>query len=834
MRASSFPDWGAPSETGHKFARLAELERAGFQVPAFFCVGASAFAAARSQIALDQGALPDEELRAALAGAVTRPAVADLVVEGLSQIGFGRVAVRSCLVSAAQETGEDSRTNPFAGVSKTVLGACAFDEVLDAIGTCWSSLYTPEVTAFVETFGFARSDLQVVVAVQRLVEARSSFVAFSRDPIGGADHTVIAATWGLGEGIVQSRAEADHFTVSASDSVEARLASKTHAVQIDPSGDVALVDVPPELVDRPSLDKTEVQAVADLASRIASLAECPQDIEGAIDANGVLWTLQTRPIVVPDTSSVRYTNLNISESFPGCSSPMSFAVAARFYELVFRDNYLRFGVDHDTLRREQETLTSMLGYVDHRVYYNLSTFYRLHSLSPLFPLIRKDWERKIGLTTDPEHGDGRSAALRLSAARPLPRIVAAIVRNNRNMTAFTRAWSQRLPDEQHTMRDLVDASSRVSHYRAVWADVGATWGVTLVNDTVANSVLGLCRTLLQRSNIANVDGVIADLLVPAKRTISDVFWDEVRNALLADNAPTDAEIAALVGQLGDQCLQGLKIEEAGLAACPDLVRDICSSSLDRPTPDATMARSALRGTRGLAVRLLARWLRSLICHRENHRFLRSQLYLYCRLFALGLGRDLVRCGALDDTGQVWFLTDEEAIGAVDGHTVDRDLRGLIALRQASMAEAQHRDPPSEFVAWGPLAGRRWNSPQDTARDADTVAGIGSCPGIARGRALVLDSPRAGVHVDRDTIVVARATDPSWVAIMAAAGGLVVERGSMLSHTAITGRLLRLPTVVSARDATARIATGALVEVDGGAGVARLIEEPAAEQTEAAM
>jgi pyruvate,water dikinase len=52
--------------------------------------------------------------------------------------------------------------------------------------------------------------------------------------------------------------------------------------------------------------------------------------------------------------------------------------------------------------------------------------------------------------------------------------------------------------------------------------------------------------------------------------------------------------------------------------------------------------------------------------------------------------------------------------------------------------------------------------------------------------------------------------------------LVVERGSILSHTAIIGRELGIPTVVAVANATSLIADGQLLEIDGAAGTVHLI------------
>lgn len=58
--------------------------------------------------------------------------------------------------------------------------------------------------------------------------------------------------------------------------------------------------------------------------------------------------------------------------------------------------------------------------------------------------------------------------------------------------------------------------------------------------------------------------------------------------------------------------------------------------------------------------------------------------------------------------------------------------------------------------------------------------------------------------------------------MVSAAALVAERGSILSHTAIIGRELGIPTVVGVADATRLIPTGARLRVDGGSGEITLL------------
>lgn len=124
------------------------------------------------------------------------------------------------------------------------------------------------------------------------------------------------------------------------------------------------------------------------------------------------------------------------------------------------------------------------------------------------------------------------------------------------------------------------------------------------------------------------------------------------------------------------------------------------------------------------------------------------------------------------------------------------------------------------------------SPQAEAANDHELTGLGSSMGIAEGTARVILDPNLVDDLPADSILVAKETDPGWLFLMLASRGMVVERGSMLSHTAITGRKFGIPTVVGVPRATSRIPDGAQLTINGGSGVVTLMEasreeEPAA-------
>ena len=98
-------------------------------------------------------------------------------------------------------------------------------------------------------------------------------------------------------------------------------------------------------------------------------------------------------------------------------------------------------------------------------------------------------------------------------------------------------------------------------------------------------------------------------------------------------------------------------------------------------------------------------------------------------------------------------------------------------------------------------------------------GLGCSAGTIRGRARVVRDPH-GVTLEHGDILIAEFTDPGWITVFANCAGLAVERGSLLSHSAIVARELGLPAVVGVPQLLAWITDGDLVEIDGAAGTIR--------------
>ncbi len=101
----------------------------------------------------------------------------------------------------------------------------------------------------------------------------------------------------------------------------------------------------------------------------------------------------------------------------------------------------------------------------------------------------------------------------------------------------------------------------------------------------------------------------------------------------------------------------------------------------------------------------------------------------------------------------------------------------------------------------------------------------------RGRVRVVRDPKTA-EVRHGEILVAERTDPGWIMLFPAAAGVLVERGSLLSHSAIVARELGIPAIVALAGATTWLRTGDTVEMDGGAGTVVKLAVPAGEAADA--
>lgn len=846
MSAVVWPEDGASREQlGGKAGALASLRRSGIPIPEWFVVA------------------PDAASRAGWEGEVAA-ALRQLAPNG------ELVAVRS---SAA---GEDGVEHSYAGQLESYLFVRP-EEVAARVRDVWESAESARVAAYRAERRIGGASVPAVL-VQRMVDAEKSGVAFSADPVSGRrGRCVVAAAFGLGTALVSGADDADTVVVErAGEIIERTTATKRVAHRRGADGGIVEQALSAEDSARAVLSDSEARAVAALARRAALHAGAPQDIEWAFE-KGELYLLQSRPITSlaalgdPDGAPALWDNSNIAESYGGVTTPLTYSFARYVYEEVYRQFLVIVGVPAATIDDNGDALRRMIGLVRGRVYYNLYSWYRALALLPGFRLNRRFMEQMMGvreglpealaaeLAASPRGARWRDAS---GVARMAWRLVTANLRIERSVREFHARLDRALAGSGVPLSDM-RPDEIVAHYRTLEHELLRNWDAPLLNDFFAMIHFGALRKLatkwcgdeagtLQNDLVAG-DGAIVSA-EPARRIreMATIAAQDPAVVQALTSGKPDAALAAVrkvprlsgqydeyLARFGDRCLDELKLETETLDDDPALLLDAIGRAAASPATSTTRERADFRGDaerrafeplRGHPVR---RWIfrtvlgqaRGRVRDRENLRFERTRVFGRVRRIFLELGKRFAALGMLAEPRDVFWLEVEEALGVVEGTATSVNLRALVEARRSEFARYEATDaPPDRFETRGMVhQGAQWAQaakPESApVEGGEARAGTGCYPGVVRGVVRVVRDPR-GAELRAGEILVAERTDPGWVMLFPAAAGLLVERGSLLSHSAIVARELGIPAVVSIAGLTQWLTTGDIVEMDGRAGTIR--------------
>jgi phosphohistidine swiveling domain-containing protein len=223
--------------------------------------------------------------------------------------------------------------------------------------------------------------------------------------------------------------------------------------------------------------------------------------------------------------------------------------------------------------------------------------------------------------------------------------------------------------------------------------------------------------------------------------------------------------------------------------------------------------------------------------RETPKFFIVRILGYFRQALLTAGARLADSDVLSRPDDVMFLRLEDlaAIGSdasTGGTTATaapvtatvRNWKAVVADRRADYERERRRTQVPRILLSDGTAFHE--PPATTARSTQdgprTLTGSPVSVGSVTGTVRVVLNPR-DTRLAPGEILVCRATDPAWTPLFLTAGGLILEVGGMMTHGSVVAREYGLPAVVGVTDATKRLHTGELVQVDGTRGLITVLE-----------
>ena len=676
---------------------------------------------------------------------------------------------------------EDGADSSFAGQFDTLLNV-EREAVPGAVEKVLKSAQKENVSAYLKSRGLT-SETSMHVIIQEMVQPAFSGIIFTANPMGILNETVIVVGEGLGSGVVEDRVSTTAYYYNQDDGIF----------------DCHRQDNAPLLEEKLLLELTES------ARKIQDLFGTEMDIEFAV-RDGVISYLQARPITTLNAADpIILDNSNIVESYPGICLPLTQDFVKGVYHGVFSSCIRRISGDQKLTDRMDSQLRDMTDVANWRIYYRISNWYAVLKLLPFSGKIIPVWQKMLGVgnryvsaAPTPEIGFG-------GKLRICWRFLSHLCRTPRLMEALNRRFALEYPQYRRQVEEAGTPEALLAVYHHIRGSILSDWDLTLINDmyTFLSTALAGKGGSQRIADVKNLESMKPALAMDGLVETARVYGFHSRQYR--------QEAEKYIEAYGDRCLGELKLETQTYRTDPELLDAAVEMRL---RSDGMLPITEQKGKRDT---LFVRMAKTGIRNREISRLNRSRIFGLSRSIFLKIGKFYADKDQLDTARDVFYLRMEELVG-------DFDRKSLVERRKGEQLSFENAPSYSrlvfaEKIVNRPSAGQQ----QRVVAGGDSLGGIGTSSGKVTGRVLVVTEPDDRLDT-AGKILVTRSTDPGWVFLLQQAKGIIAEKGSLLSHTAIISRELKKPAVVNVKDCTQLLHTGDLVELDADRGCVTVLEK----------
>jgi pyruvate,water dikinase len=270
---------------------------------------------------------------------------------------------------------EDGTHSSFAGQFTTLLNVDKKD-LKAAVRDVKDSLYKENVQEYCLTNNINIQTQNNRVIIQEMVAADYSGVIFTANPHGCLNEIVIVVGSGLGNNVVEDKADVTSYFYNQDDK-NCRIIAANNS---------------------PTLSLKVVHNLIKHANKIKELFNQDMDIEFAIK-DEVVYILQARPITtIKGNNLIILDNSNIVESYPGVSLPLTQDFVKKIYADIFTKLCFRLTENSLLIDNMRPYLDNMIEIANWRIYYNISNWYVVLKLLPFSKKIIPMWQKMMGVT----------------------------------------------------------------------------------------------------------------------------------------------------------------------------------------------------------------------------------------------------------------------------------------------------------------------------------------------------------------------------------------------------------------------------------------------------
>ena len=780
---------------------------------------------------------------------------------------------------------EDSSNFSFAGQFETYLYVKK-ENMLEKIKEVWISSFSNHVMKYRKE-GKINNEINVpAVIIQEMVNSEKAGVGFSVNPVNNNyDEVVISGTYGLGTSIVDGDENGDLFIYNKK-TKEIKKEIRTKKIRQVLDFENKKIKTEEINIEEEILNDSEVCELGENIINIEKYYGKPQDMEWAFEKEK-LYILQSRPITTLEKTdkktynTIIWDNSNIVESYPEITLPLTFS----FIRKAYSDVYKRFseitGVPAKVVESYQDIYDNMLGLLKGRVYYNLINWYKLLMLFPNSKGNSKFMEQMMGVKKELSEENLNENLLEAEGKMTgFEKFRNKLEKYKAGFTLFMNMFLiekkaekfYKIIDENLNGKNSDLSNKNIKelkkYYKFLENKFLKNWEIPIINDFLVMVWFGLSKKMAEKYIKDDFEKAHNTLIAQEGNSMISVepskyikkmslmikndksLKDEIRNIInknekslieifkLTQNAEFNSTLNEYMEKFGDRTVHELKLEAPTLREEPlFLIKMIYSLSITENVQEHAK-RNILEEQKkiydSLKINPIKKYLlkktlfyaKKFIRLRENLRYERTKVFGTVRKIMKKMGVHLKNNNLINNEKDVFYLTVDEIFGLVDGSIIDVDLKKLIELRKEEYKKYETEAIlPDRFLTRGFLGENFYyeDLAGNSQLDENTLQGTGCSKGIVKGKVKIVLNPM-DTQVEDGDIIITKSTDPSWVMVFPLLKGLIVEKGSLLSHSAIISREMNIPAIVGVQGATSILKTGDMVQFDGSTGIIKKLND----------
>ena len=678
------------------------------------------------------------------------------------------------------------------------------------------------------------------VLIQEMLFPEKSGVLFTKNPKGILSEMVVVLGHGLGDKVVEDQENVLTYHYFPGECLyQEGYGQSCLSEQAQESSGLGL-------------EEEELKTLFTLGERIEQLFQKPMDIEFAIE-KGKVYILQAREITTLDMHlPVRILdNSNISESFPGICLPLSESFAGEMYSGIFTSLGRRFL--GKKVSSYEELFQRMVGGFSGRMYYEISSWYDILRLLPFSRKIIPVWQGMLGVSNEEISFSKKRPSFFLKCRIAFLFCYYFFV-SQRKMKELDRFFQERYASYSKRVDEEEDAQALYRIFLEMKEDLLREWDITLINDMVSF----ISTHLYGKKTAFSLETMKPVRALSALKTVAGKYG--------LDSEEYRREKKSYIFAYGDRIVGELKLETRTYRTNEELLDRWILDSLETDSVEKDCEETSCSGKASeLKQRksFLYRLAESSCNNREISRLHRTRCFGLMRRIVDKIGEKTIGFDvyylSLDELKELLFsgkdfslkiarekelrkayerlpvLSRIKLLGKVDRDPLAGEIRVLNYKFVKGKGSREEKSGKSEDIFSSEsmnlkrkedIKGQDVEKGKEAGNNTPRVFfGRGVSKGIFRGEVLKIKSLQEVRATEaKGKILLSYSTDPGWFPYLNMAGGLITERGSLLSHSAILARELEKPAVVNIPNIMEELQSGDIVEIDGDLGICSVIKQ----------